>query len=91
MVNKCSAPHIDVRRVPIGYKRITKMDYGKKIKKLRDEQRISRYQTSKRSGVPQSTIRNWETNGFVPTINSYEKVLSALGYELVIRKGKTNE
>lgn len=62
------------------------MDFGKWIFEERQKQSVSRYALSKRSGVPESTIANWEVYGIVPTIPNLTKALQILGYELKIEK-----
>lgn len=60
--------------------------YGNQLKQICDEEGISIYQLVQLSGVPDTTIRNWTNGGLMPTLENYEKVLEALGYELIIQK-----
>lgn len=67
------------------------MDYGERLRRIREKRGISRYRASKISGIPESTIRNWEMEGRTPPIDAYEQVLNAIGYELIIKKGESND
>lgn len=42
----------------------------------------------RRAGVKSTTIQNWITGGHVPAIDKAEKVLNAMGYEIVIISNK---
>lgn len=61
------------------------MDFGKMLKTERTYRKIGIYRLSKMSGVPMSTIVNWE-NGCAPPVDKFEKVLNALGFELIIQR-----
>lgn len=52
----------------------------------RKKQRISIRELAELSGVNQRTISNWEYSGIMPTIENFQKVLNALGYDLRIVK-----
>lgn len=62
------------------------MDYGKMLRQKRESLGLSRYKLSKLSGIPESTIQNWETGGIQPTVALYSKALEAMGESLVIGK-----
>ncbi len=61
------------------------MDYGQMIKAERTRQKCGVYCLSKKSGVSISTIFNWE-KGCIPPVDKFEKVLNALGFELIIKR-----
>ncbi len=46
----------------------------------------NRSELSRKSGVRLNTINNWLYEGIEPTISNAEKVLDALGYEIVIKE-----
>lgn len=48
----------------------------------------NRSELSRKSGVHMNTINNWLYEGIEPTISNAEKVLDALGYEIVIKEKK---
>ena len=54
------------------------------IREERKRQHISLKELSNKSGVSWRTISNWEYNGIMPTIDNFQKVLNALGYDLII-------
>jgi transcriptional regulator with XRE-family HTH domain len=66
------------------------MDYGKMIKAERISQEMGVYRLSKKSGVPMSTIVNWEL-GHVPPVDKFQKVMNALGFELIIRRKENRQ
>ena len=64
------------------------MDTGKHLKELREKQGLSVYRLSRLSEIPESTIRNWENQGFEPTFINYQKIVNTLGYEIeLVKKG----
>ncbi len=57
------------------------------IKQLRDKLNISQKELSKKIGINQSTISNWEMGNFSLTMKSFMKVADFAkinGYELVL-------
>lgn len=42
-------------------------------------------------GIPRGTLRNYQEQRSGCTIKSAEKILDALGYELIIKKRRTDE
>ena len=46
----------------------------------------NRRELSRKAKVGLSTINNWLYEGIEPTISNAEKVLDALGYEIVIKE-----
>ena len=60
-----------------------KMDFQTEIVEQRKRARISVYKLSELSGVPKSTIFNYE-RGVAPTIDKADKLLRALGVTLVL-------
>lgn len=61
-------------------------DIGSAIRNLREKKDWSRNRLSEASGVHVNSIRNSETGAFNPTVSTAEKLLNAMGYELIIRK-----
>lgn len=56
------------------------------LRKVRKKQHMSIKTLSELSGVCARTIGNWEYGGVIPPIDKFNKVLNALGYELIITK-----
>lgn len=67
-----------------------KNDIAKFIESERKKQEISIAELHRRSGVPYSTLSQIEKGRCIPQIVTYEKIMDALGYELVLMK-KWNE
>lgn len=61
------------------------MDFGAQLIALRKRANMSAYRLSKLSGVPTSTIFNYE-HGVEPTVDKADKLLRALGATLVLGK-----
>ena len=66
------------------------INFQKKLIELRDKANLSIQALSEISGVPKSTIFNYEKNGVVPTLDKADSLLKALGAAIVIGKEKTN-
>lgn len=64
---------------------------AKIVEKERKEQGLSMNELSKRSGVPYSTLAQIEKGKCIPQIITYEKILDALGYELILMKRQNLE
>ena len=60
-----------------------KMDFQTELTEQRKQAGISVYKLSELSGVPKSTIFNYE-RGVAPTIDKADKLLRALGVTLVL-------
>jgi transcriptional regulator with XRE-family HTH domain len=59
------------------------------FKEERKRQRKSIKEISDISGVSISTINKWEYCGVMPTVDNFQKVLNALGYDLrIVKKGE---
>lgn len=56
------------------------------IKKLREEQGLTQKELAERAGVSTSFISRFEKKERVGTLESIEKLLGALGYEIMIMK-----
>ncbi|MCI8459417.1 MAG: helix-turn-helix transcriptional regulator [Clostridia bacterium] len=56
------------------------------LQEERKRQHVSIKTLSKLSGVGEGTIGNWIYCGFTPTLDNFQKVLNALGYDLSIVK-----
>ena len=59
------------------------MDFKTQLKKFRNQAGISVYKLSKISGIPKSTIFNYEL-GVSPTLEKADKLLKALGVSISI-------
>lgn len=56
------------------------------IREERKRQRMSIRELSELSGITVGAIRHWEYGGVMPTVDNFQKVLNALGYDLYIVK-----
>lgn len=63
--------------------RVMRMDFQTELTEQRKRASISVYKLSELSGVPKSTIFNYE-RGVAPTIDKADKLLRALGVTLVL-------
>ena len=61
------------------------MNWAKLIRKLREEQRLSRPELAAKCGWSEGSIRAWESGTNIG-INGLEDVLQALGCELKVRR-----
>lgn len=66
------------------------INFQKKLIELRDKANLSIQALSEISGVPKSTIFNYEKNGVVPTLDKADSLLKALGATIVIGKEEPN-
>lgn len=57
--------------------------YSKFIQSTRKDQKMSITDLAKKSGVPFSTLQKIESKGCIPRVDTLEKILDALGFELV--------
>ena len=55
-----------------------KTDIAKELSRICKEKGISRYSLSKRTGIPDSTLQNYE-NGTTPNFSTLEIICEALG------------
>lgn len=62
------------------------MSAGKTIKMLREKHGLTQGQLAIKSYISQGRISIYETGRTEPSVQVFEKILSALGYELVIRR-----
>lgn len=62
------------------------MSAGKTIKMLREKHGLTQGQLAIKSYVSQSRISIYEMGKTEPSVQTFEKILNALGYELVIKK-----
>ena len=65
------------------------MSAGSTIKMLRNREGISQFELSLESGVTQGMISLYETGKSDPRVAVFEKLLNAMGYELVVRKKRS--
>lgn len=59
------------------------MEFIKILQDNMKESKMSVYRLSKLSGIPESTIRNYE-NGTIPSLDIADKLLKALGASMTI-------
>lgn len=59
---------------------------GEIIRECRDSLKWPRTKLSELSGVQVNVIRNIELNGTDCRISTFDKILKAMGYEIVIQK-----
>lgn len=64
-------------------------EIAKFIENERKVQEISTNELSRRSGVPYSTLAQIEKGRTVPQIVTYEKIMNALGYEVILMKKRS--
>ena len=62
------------------------MSAGKTIKTLREKHGLTQGQLAIKSYISQGRISIYETGKTEPSVQVFEKILNALGYELVIRR-----
>jgi transcriptional regulator with XRE-family HTH domain len=62
------------------------MSAGKTIKMLREKHGLTQGQLAIKSYISQGRISIYETGRTEPSVQVFEKILNALGYELVIRR-----
>lgn len=67
---------------------MVKVNEGYLIKEFREEAGLNRRQLSILSGVPYSTIRKIEECNCSATVATLEKILGALGYEIIFMKNE---
>ena len=63
-------------------------NFGTFITEERQKQELSMNELSKRSGVPYSTLAQIEKGICIPQIVTFEKIIGALGFELVLLNSK---
>jgi transcriptional regulator with XRE-family HTH domain len=61
------------------------IDFGSLIKESRAKKRLSLHELSKESGVPITTIHNYE-RGVEPTLKKADLILRALGISVTLGK-----
>ena len=62
--------------------------YGNFIKEQREKQNLTINDLSRKSGIPRTTLRQWEMLRNIPTVDRFDEVLEALGVELILGKVK---
>lgn len=67
------------------------MSAGETIRRLRTERELTQGQLAIKSDVSQARISCYERGGCDPNVKTFEKILNALGYQLVARKMKPSE
>lgn len=61
------------------------------IKKLRLSKKISQQQLANLTGLSQQHISKIEKKLIAPAYSTLEKIIYALGYELILREKKSND
>ena len=61
-------------------------EIAKFVASERENHQISIAELSRRSGVPYSTLSQIEKGRCIPQIVTYEKIMDALGYDVVLMK-----
>ena len=61
-------------------------EIAKFVASERENHQISIAELSRRSGVPYSTLAQIEKGRCIPQIVTYEKIMDALGYDVVLMK-----
>ncbi|MFA7136194.1 MAG: helix-turn-helix transcriptional regulator [Bacteroidales bacterium] len=56
--------------------------FGTKLRYLRKQLNISQQKLGEETGIPQTTISDWENNKYLPNINEAVKLAAALGVTL---------
>ena len=64
------------------------LNEGYLIKEFREEKGLNRRQLSIISGVPYTTLRKIEECNCSATLKTLEKILNALGYEIIFMKSE---
>ena len=64
------------------------MSAGTTIKMLREKHGLTQGQLAVKSYISQGRISIYERGGTDPSVQTFEKIINALGYELVVRKRK---
>jgi transcriptional regulator with XRE-family HTH domain len=59
-----------------------KKEMGERLQRIREETGMSQSQLARASGVPLSSLRNWEQGRRIPLFNTAAKVAKALGVSL---------
>lgn len=65
------------------------MSAGTTIKLLREKAGMTQMQLSVIADVGQASISAYERGLYEPEMKTFEKIVNVLGYELVVRKKKT--
>jgi transcriptional regulator with XRE-family HTH domain len=52
--------------------------FGTKLRYLRKQLNISQQKLGEKTGIPQTTISDWENNKYLPDINDAAKLAAAL-------------
>jgi transcriptional regulator with XRE-family HTH domain len=60
---------------------------GERFKRLREAARLTQEEASERSGVPVSTLRNWEQGQRLPRIDLAMKLARTLGVDMNVLTG----
>ncbi|HKB96602.1 MAG TPA: helix-turn-helix transcriptional regulator [Rhizomicrobium sp.] len=67
----------------------TRPEIGKRIKKLREDLKMSKSELARQSGVTTTAVWNWEENGIIPRYETFVKAATALGVtEIFLRTGE---
>jgi len=59
------------------------MDYGKRIKEIRERQGMTQVELSQKSGISQEHISRIENGKFIPNVKTADKLAQAMGVKLI--------
>lgn len=54
------------------------MDFGNRLRELRKQRNLSQMRLSDVSGIPQTTISDWEKSKYTPNVPQLRKIAKAL-------------
>jgi transcriptional regulator with XRE-family HTH domain len=60
------------------------------LKELRNKRGLTIDEVCEKSGINRGNLSSIENNKRIPRVDTLEKILNALGYELTVRKIKKN-
>lgn len=64
------------------------MSAGNIVKMLRQKHDMTQIELTEKSGITQAMASQYELGKAEPRVYTFEKMLNALGYELVVRRKK---
>ena len=62
------------------------MNTGKILYMIRARENVTQVELSKRTGITATSISNWETGRFEPSVYNFVTLLNAMGYDLKVCK-----
>lgn len=67
------------------------MSTGSTIKEIRARRGLTQRQLAQKAGVTAQLIVGYENDKVIPKVNTFEKILNAMGYELYARPKKRED